>query len=33
MTVDYIPFAIFALVVIVLAAAVFAAVYEAEDSE
>jgi hypothetical protein len=33
MTADYIPFLVFALVVIALAAAVFAAVYEAEDSE
>lgn len=33
MTADYIPFLVFAFVVIALAAAVFAAVYEAEDSE
>jgi hypothetical protein len=32
-TADYIPFAVFALVVIVLAVAVFAAVYEAEGDE
>jgi hypothetical protein len=33
MTADYLVFTIFAFVVIALAAAVFAAVYEAEDSE